>query len=465
MVSVPAEHYDAIVIGAGQSGGPLTSALTANGMKTALIERAKVGGSCVNWGCTPTKTMVGSARVAHLVSRAADYGVNAGNVDVDLAIVRQRKRDIVDMFHGGTKDAIESTNGLDLIKGEATFTGEKQIRVSLTGGGTRDLAAEKIFINTGLEPSIPPIDGLDDVPYLTSSSIMELGEVPEHLIIAGGGYIGLEFGQMFRRFGAQITILGRSDRLLSREDPDVSEELRNVLEEEGIVVHTNTSLQAVGCDGNGRIKATADRKGRELNITGSHLLMATGRKPAARVLDIEKTGIELDEDGFIPVNDRLETSVPGIWAIGDVKGGPAFTHISYDDYRILTENLFDEGGASIKDRIPSYVVFIDPELARVGMNELEAKEAGHDIQTASITMDSVARALETDETRGMMKAVIDAKTGRILGATIFGISGGEIMSILQLAMITGTPYTTLRDAPFAHPTVAESLNNLFSNVE
>jgi pyruvate/2-oxoglutarate dehydrogenase complex dihydrolipoamide dehydrogenase (E3) component len=260
---VSAERYDAIVIGAGQSGGPLTSALTANGLKTALIERNKVGGSCVNWGCTPTKTMVGSARVAHLVQRAADYGVKTCGFDLDLSVVRQRKRDIVDLFHGGTKDAIESTDGLELIKGDASFTSEKRIRIRLAGGGTRDLTAEKIFINTGLTPSIPAIEGLDDVAYLTSASIMELGEVPEHLIIAGGGYIGLEFGQMFRRFGAQVTILSRSERLLSNEDPDISEEIQDILVEEGTVVHPSTSLTSVSHDGSGKITACADRQGRE----------------------------------------------------------------------------------------------------------------------------------------------------------------------------------------------------------
>jgi pyruvate/2-oxoglutarate dehydrogenase complex dihydrolipoamide dehydrogenase (E3) component len=462
---VPVEHYDAIVIGAGQSGGPLTSALTANGMKTALIERAKVGGSCVNWGCTPTKTMIGSARIAHLVGRAPDYGVNTGPATIDLSVVRQRKRDIVDMFHTGTRNAIESTEGLDLIEGDASFTGQKTIRVSLDNGDARELAAERIFINTGLEPSIPPIEGLDEIPYLTSFSIMELCEVPEHLIIAGGGYIGLEFGQMFRRFGAQVTIINRSGRLLSKEDPEISEEVRKVLEQDGIAVHLNASLKAISQSCDGTITATTSRNGKTLDVTGSHLLMATGRRPSTKSLHAENTGIELDDDGFIPVNEKLETAVPGIWAIGDVKGGPAFTHISYDDYRILTENLFGDGKATIENRVPSYVVFIDPELAKVGMDEQEAKDAGFEIQTASMPMESVARALETDETRGIMKAIIDAKTQRILGATIFGIRGGEIMSIIQLAMITNTPYTTLRDAPFAHPTVAEALNNLFSQVE
>jgi pyruvate/2-oxoglutarate dehydrogenase complex dihydrolipoamide dehydrogenase (E3) component len=462
---LPAEHYDAIVIGAGQSGGPLTSALTDHGLKTALIERSKVGGSCVNWGCTPTKTMIGSARVAHMVSRAADYGVNAGQASVDLSVVRRRKRDIVDMFHNGTLDAIESTEGLDLIRGEAAFTGDKTLSVQLHDGGTRELIADRIFINTGTETVIPPIDGLDDVGYLTSTSIMELDTVPQHLIVLGGGYIGLEFSQMFRRFGADVTIINRGERLVSLEDPEISEEVRKILEDDGLTVFLRSTMSKVRQSESAEITATVSTPDGDIEISGSHLLIATGRRPSTEALSLEKTGIELDEKGFIPVNCRLETQVPGIWAIGDVKGGPAFTHISYDDYRIVTENLFGDGEASIEHRVVPYVVFIDPELARVGINEQAARDAGYNIKVASMPMTSVARALETDETRGLMRAVIDGDTDKILGATIFGIRGGEIMSIIQLAMITGTPYTTLRDAPFAHPTVAEALNNLFSQVE
>ena len=461
---MPAEHYDAIVIGAGQSGGPLTGALTSNGKTTALIERSKLGGTCVNWGCTPTKTMVASARVAHLAKRAGDYGVNTGPVSVDLSTVRQRKRDIVDMFHGGSSNAIHSTEGLDVYMGEASFTGEKTITVALNEGGTRELTADQIFINTGTEPRFPPVDGIDDVPYLTSTTIMELAEVPDHLIVVGGGYIGLEFGQMFRRFGANVTIINSGDRLVNREEPEVSEEVQRIFEEDGIDVYLGARLEGLANHSNG-VVATVAGKGGTVDITGSHVLMATGRRPATRALSPENSRVEVDDHGFVPVNDRLETNVPGIWAIGDVKGGPAFTHISFDEYRILSTNLFGNGGASIESRVVPYVVFIDPELARVGMSEREARDAGYSVQTASMPMTSVARALETDETRGLMKAVIDGDTNQILGATIFGIAGGEIMSIIQLAMITGTPYTTMRDAPFAHPTVAEALNNLFSNVE
>jgi pyruvate/2-oxoglutarate dehydrogenase complex dihydrolipoamide dehydrogenase (E3) component len=461
---MPAEHYDAIVIGAGQSGGPLTGELTAQGLKTALIERSKLGGTCVNWGCTPTKTMIASARVAHLAQRAADYGVRTGPVSTDLTVVRQRKRDIVDMFHGGSSDAIHSTEGLDVLMGEARFVDFRTLSVSINDGTSRELTAERIFINTGTEPVVPEIDGIDRVPYLTSTSIMELDEVPEHLIIVGGGYIGLEFGQMFRRFGSQVTIVNRSERLASREEPEISEEVLNVFQSESINVLLKTSVDAVESTSNG-VCARFQQDGTQRDITGSHLLLAAGRRPSTTTLAPDVAGIKTDDRGYILTNDRLETSVDGIWAMGDVKGGPAFTHISYDDFRVLRQNLFGGGKASLKDRITPYVIFIDPELGRVGISEREAREAGYDVQTAQMPMSSVARALETDETRGAMKAVIDAESGNILGATVFGVRGGEMISLIQLAMMTGTPYTTLRDAPFAHPTVAESMNNLFSHVE
>ena len=461
-----AQHYDAIVIGAGQSGGPLTGDLTANGYKTALVERSRLGGTCVNWGCTPTKTMVGSARVAHMARRAADYGVHTGNVTVDLETVRQRKRDIVTMFHDGSSNAIHSTENLDVYMGSARFIDRQTIEVELNDGGTRQLTAERIFINTGTEPVVPDVPGLDSTPYLTSTSIMELGKVPDHLIIIGGGYIGLEFGQMFRRFGAEVTIVNRGDRLVSREEPEISEAVQEILEADGIQVLLDSSLESVsGTEGS--IRASISRKGQTQShdLSGSHILIAAGRTPSTADLDLGKAGVETDDRGAVVVNGRLETSTPGIWAIGDVKGGPAFTHISFDDGRILKQNLFGDGDGSIDGRVVPYVVFIDPELARVGLSEQEARQQGYEVSVASMPMTSVARALETDETRGLMKAVIDAQTSQILGATVLGIAGGEIMSIIHLAMLTGTPYQTLRDAPFAHPTVAEALNNLFSQVE
>jgi pyruvate/2-oxoglutarate dehydrogenase complex dihydrolipoamide dehydrogenase (E3) component len=460
-----ATHYDAIVIGAGQSGGPLASALTRSGLRTALIERDRVGGTCVNTGCTPTKTMIASARVAYLVNRGADYGVDAGEVPVDMTAVRQRKRDVVNSFHEGSLSAILDTEGLDLVKGEARFTGPKQMRVALTDGGTADLTADRIFINTGTRPATPGLPGLDSVPYYDSTSIMELDHVPEHLLVVGGGYVGLEFAQMFRRFGAKVTIIQRGSQLLKNEDPDIASVVHEILVEDGIEIHLNTSLESVE-NGDGDVTAICGTHcGRSVKIAGTHLLMAAGRQPNTDALDPEKTGLETDKRGYIPVNDRLETAVNGVWAMGDVNGGPAFTHISYNDFRVLKTNLLDGGCTSNRDRPLPYAVYIDPELGRVGLTETEARNRGYNVQIAKMPASHIARAIETDETRGVMKAVVDADTDQILGAAILSVSGGEIMAILQLAMATNTPYTAVRDMIFAHPTVAESLNNLFANVE
>jgi pyruvate/2-oxoglutarate dehydrogenase complex dihydrolipoamide dehydrogenase (E3) component len=458
------EQYDAIVIGAGQSGGPMTSTLTANGLKTAIIERRHVGGSCINFGCTPTKTMFASARVAHVARRAADFGVNTGAVTVDLAAVRARQRDIVKMFREGSLNAILSTEGLDLIEGHARFTGHKTIEVSLNDGGIRTLQAEKIFVNTGTRSSFPPIDGLGDVPAMSSTDMLELDDVPEHLLVLGGGYIGLEFGQMFRRFGSQVTIMQRGPQLLKDEDRDIAEAIRDILIDDGITVMLDANMDAVRQDPDGSIIVSGNQNGTAVEVRGSHFLVATGRQPNTDELEAEKTGLELDRAGFIPANERLETNVPGIWVLGDVKGGPAFTHISYDDYRILTTNLFQGGNRTICDRQTPYVAFTDPELARVGLSERAARDADYDIKVARMEMSAVARAIESDETRGVMKAVIDARTDRILGAAILGIGGGELISLIHLAIITKTPYTTLRDMVLSHPTVSESMNNLFADV-
>jgi pyruvate/2-oxoglutarate dehydrogenase complex dihydrolipoamide dehydrogenase (E3) component len=459
------EKYDAIIIGAGQAGVPLSSALANAGWKTALIEQEHVGGTCVNEGCTPTKTMVASARVAHLARRAADYGVKTGPVTVDLRKVRQRKRDIVESFRGGNERRIEGTEGSELLRGEAHFTGPKSLEVTLNDGGGQRLTADKIFINTGARPRRPSLPGLEGVPYLDSTSIMELGEVPEHLLVIGGGYIGLEFGQMFRRFGSQVTIVQRSGQLLTREDPDVAEEVAEILRGEGIKVLLNTQPLRVDKIAGEQLQLMVQTEEGERALTGSHLLVAAGRVPNSDRLNLEAAGIETDWRGFIPVDERLETNVAGVYALGDVNGGPAFTHISYDDFRIIRTNLIEDGEATTAGRPVPYTVFIDPQLGRVGLSEQQAKAEGRDIRVAKMPMAWVARALETDETRGLMKVVLDADTGQILGAAILGIEGGEIMAVLQMAMMGGVPYTDIRDAVFAHPTLAESLNNLFLNIE
>jgi len=456
--------FDAIVIGTGQGGGPLSTALGGAGMKTAIIERSYVGGSCINYGCTPTKTMVASARVAHLARRGLAYGVRTGPVSVDLEIVRRRKRDIVESFRSGSERRVATADGVELIRGEASFTGPHELEIKLSEGGTRTLTAPRIFINTGARPSVPPIPGLDEVPSFDNASIMELDAVPKHLLVLGGGYIGLEFGQMFRRFGSEVTVLNRGRQLLAREDADVAAEVAKILAEDGInvLLQTETSRAELF---NGGIRLSIRNRDGESTVEGTHLLVATGRVPDTQSLDLAAAGVEVDHAGFIKVDDRLETNVQGVYAMGDVKPGPAFTHISYDDFRVIRTNLIENGKASIRDRIVPYVVFIDPQLGRVGMSEREARATGRKIKVAKMPMNYVARALEVDETRGFMKAIVDTESEQILGAAILGIEGGELMSLVQVAMMGKLPYPALREGVFAHPTLAESVNNLFGSFE
>jgi pyruvate/2-oxoglutarate dehydrogenase complex dihydrolipoamide dehydrogenase (E3) component len=460
----PTQHYDSVVIGAGQGGIPLARALAQAGRKTALVEREHVGGTCINEGCTPTKTMVASAKVAYFDRRSTDYGVQNGPVSVDMVKVRQRKRDIVESFRGGSERRIESTEGLDLLMGEARFTGPKELEVRLNRGETLQLTADNIFINVGARPATPPIEGLDSVPTLNSTSIMELDEVPEHLLVLGGGYVGLEFAQMFRRFGSEVTVVQRGKQLLTREDTDVAEAVAEVLREDGIEVLLETQAQRAE-QSDGKIQLTVSTPDGERVLESSHLLVAVGRPPNTDLLNLDAAGIETDKRDFVKANERLETNVPGIYALGDVKGGPAFTHISYDDFRIIRTNLLEGGDASIADRLVPYTVFIDPQLGRVGMSEQEAREQGYNIRVARMPMSHVTRALEVDEPRGMMKAVVDVDTGQILGCAVLGIEGGEIMAMLQIAMMGKVPYTVLREGVFAHPTLAESLNNLFATID
>jgi pyruvate/2-oxoglutarate dehydrogenase complex dihydrolipoamide dehydrogenase (E3) component len=459
------ERYDGLVLGSGQGGKPLALALANAGWKTAIIEREHVGGTCINVGCTPTKTMVASARVAYLARRATDYGVHAGPVQVNLAEVRRRKQAVVDSFRNGSQQRLESTKGLELIFGEASFAAAKSVAVRLKDGGTRPLTADKIFINTGCRPARPPVPGLDSVPVLDSSSIMELDDLPEHLLILGGGYIGLEFGQMFRRFGSAVTIVQRGKQLLSREDPDVADEVANILRQEGADVLLDTEVVRVEPGSDGHIRLAIRTPEKERTLTGSHLLAATGRRPNTEALNLAAAGIATNAHGFIPVNERLETSVPGVYALGDVNGGPAFTHISYDDFRILRTNLLEGGNATTAGRLVPYTVFIDPQLGRVGVSEQEAHAQGRTIRVAKMPMSWVARALEVDESRGFMKAVVDADTKQVLGCAILGIEGGELMAMLEIAMMGKMPYTVLKEAIFAHPTLAEAFNNLFASLE
>ncbi len=469
MPSIPTgdiEQFDAIVIGAGQSGGPLASAMARAGRRTAIIERDSVGGTCINYGCTPTKTMVASARVAYMARRASDYGVHTGRVSVDMEKVRARKRDMVESFRASTERRIVSTPGLELIYGEASFTGPKTLQIALKDGGARRMRADLIFINTGATPAVPPLPGLETVPYLNSTTIMELDIIPRHLIVLGGGYTGLEFGQMFRRFGSRVTIIQRSDRLIGREDKDVTGAVAQILQEDGIDILLNTSAVRVTPYGNSRLRVTVQTKGEKARgITGTHLLVATGRAPNSGRLNLPLAEVETDSQGHIPVNEKLETNVPGIYALGDVNGGPEFTHISYDDYRILRTNLLKGGNASTKDRLVPYTVFIDPQLGRVGLSEDEARRQGLKVRVAKMPMDYVARAVEVGEDRGFMKAIVDADSDRILGCAVLGMEGGELMAMLEIAILGKIPYTVLKEAIFAHPTLAESLNNLFGSFQ
>ena len=465
MSMLTTEQYDAIVIGSGQAGGPLASAFAQAGKKTAILEREHVGGCCINEGCTPTKTMVASARVAYLGRRSTDYGVQTGPVDVDMTVVRQRKRDIVQSFRASSQKRLEQSQGLDLLFGDAYFVGPKTVEVRLQSGEVRRLSADLICLNVGDRPTPPRIEGAAQVPFFDSTTIMELDCVPEHLLVLGGGYVGLEFGQMFRRFGSKVTVVQRGKQLLAREDADIADEVAKILREDGIEILLETSAGRVASGARGAIQLTVRSSKGERTITGSHILGATGRIPNSDTLHLEAAGVKTDEHGYIQVNDHLETNVPGIYALGDVKGGPAFTHMSYDDFRILRTNLLEHGSASIKGRILLYTVFIDPQLGRVGLNEQEARTQGRNMKIAKMPMAYVARANEVAETRGVMKVIVDADSKQILGAAILGLEGGEIMSMLEIAMLGKLPYTTLRDAVFAHPTLAESLNNLFSSIE
>jgi len=459
------ERYDAIVIGDGQAGGPLSTALAGDGRTVAVIEREHAGGTCINVGCTPTKTMVASARAAYLARRSADYGVHTAPVWIDMVRVRQRKRDIVENFRSSSQQQVESAAGVDLLMGTARFTGLRSVEVRLTSGELRQLSADTIFINTGDRPAVPPLPGLDTVPFLDSTTIMELDAVPEHLLILGGGYIAVEFGQMFRRFGSAVTIVQRGPQLLAREDADIAAAVAAILREDGITILFESEAQRVERADGGPVRVVARTPDGERMLEGSRLLLAVGRLPNTDDLNLAAAGVETGRGGYIRVNERLETTAPGIYALGDVKGGPAFTHISYDDFRIIRANLLEGDHRATTDRLVPYTVFMDPQLGRVGLSEREAHEQGRRVRIATMPMSHVARALEVDEPRGIMKAVVDAETDKILGCAVLGIEGGELMAMVEIAMMGGLPYTALRDGIFAHPTLAESFNNLFATLD
>jgi pyruvate/2-oxoglutarate dehydrogenase complex dihydrolipoamide dehydrogenase (E3) component len=458
------ELYDAIVIGTSKGGRFLPVDLAKAGHKVALVEKGPLGGVCINRGCTPTKTMVASARMAYQARRGAEYGVRIGSVSVDLAAVRERTQEnVADSRHNYA--SLQAQDGIDLIEGEAHFTGPKTIEIALTDGGTRQLSAPVVVIDAGDRPRSLEISGAGEVPVLDSTSILELDEIPEHLIILGGGYIGLEFGQMFRRFGSEVTIVQTAARLMMIEDEDVSDEVAAIFRDDGITVLTSSIPILVQPAGGGRLRLTVRTQDGERQVEGSHLLAAIGRVGDTEALNPEAAGIRVYGRGFIEVDEYLETSAPGVHAIGDVKGGPAFTHLSYDDSRILRANLIRHEKASTRDRIVPYTVFMDPQLGRAGLSERQASAQGRSIRVAKLPMSAVSRAIETGETRGFMKAVVDARSGQILGCAILGSEGGEIMTMIQLAMLGKLTYTAMADAIFTHPLLAEGLNTLFATLD
>jgi len=452
-------EFDAIVIGSGQGGTPLSQRLADEGWQVALVERAHLGGTCINTGCTPTKTMVASAQVAHYARHAARWGVHATEVSVDLPRVVARKNAVVEAFRAGKTKQVEERPNLKLVRGQARFGGPHRIVV-----GSEHLHARHVFIDVGTRPALPPVPGLDSVGALTNASLMNLTELPEHLLVLGAGYIGMEFGQMFHRFGSEVTIVHRGDAILGREDPDVADELRRALEAEGLRFVLGTEPTAARRE-SGRVVLTVQGRAGTSTLAGSHVLVATGRRPNTDDLGLEHAGVETDARGYIKVNGRRETTAPGVWALGDVTGGPAFTHLSYNDYQVIAANLLEGGNRSTDDRIVPYSLFTDPQLGRVGLSEAEAAARGHRLAVGKVPMSHVARAIERDETAGFMKLVVDADTDRILGAAILGSEGGELVQVFSALMFARAPYTVLEDAIYIHPTLAEGFFSLIENVK
>ena len=451
--------YDAIIIGSGQAGTPLSHDLADYGWTVALIERANLGGTCINTGCTPTKTMVHRALVAHYARNAARWGVVTHDVSADLATIVAQKDQLVQGRRDRQQKGIDERPNLHLYRGVAHFTGPKQLKV-----GDEVLESERIFINTGGRALIPPIPGLDSVPYLTNETIMQVTTLPEHLIVLGGGYIGLEFGQMFSRFGSRVTIIQKQDQIVPREDPEVAAEMQRALEAEEITFLLNARTTQVQRH-DGEIALNVEQPSGTSTVAGSHLLVATGRRPNTDDLALDKASVATNKDGSIHVNGKLETNVPGIWALGDVKGGPAFTHISYNDYQIVYANLTEGKNLTTDGRIVPYCVFTDPQLGSAGMTEKEARAKGYKLKIGKVPMSQVARAYERDETAGLMKVVVDASNDRILGATILSGDGGETIHVLYTLMLANLPYTLLRGAVYIHPTWAEGLFFLLDDVK
>ncbi len=459
------QYYDDIIIGGGKAGKTLAPALVADGRKTALVERSlnMIGGSCPNIACIPSKTMVASAEVANTVRNSAAYGINTAPPTVDMAAVIGRKRSVVQSLRPINLNNLHTALGDDLIIATARFVAPKTIEVATAEGTTRLLTGERLFINTGTRPLIPSVPGLKEAGFFTSESIMELEELPEHLIVLGSGYIGLEFAQMFRRFGSRVTVIGQSEQILSQQDPDIAIAVQTLLERDGIEFLLKAKVLRVERSGNAT-KLQLQVAEREMELQGSHLLVAIGRTPNSDTLNLASAGVATDARGFIRVNDCLETNVPNIWALGDINGGPQYTHVALDDYRIVKANLIDGGNRSTQGRLVPSCLFIDPELAHVGLTETEAQQQGYAIRVAKLDASDIMRAVTQSQTDGLMKAIVDTETGRILGCSLLCHEAGEVISTVQMVMQAQMPYTVLRDGVLTHPTMTEGLNMLFSKV-
>ncbi len=455
------EIFDDIVLGGGKGGKTLALALAQAGHKVALIERGQIGGTCINVACIPTKTMVASAKLFDSINHSAHLGVQSAPALPSLKSIVERKRKVVANMVNTHWDLFTKTPNLTFILGTGKFAGAKSISVEAEDKTNRLLTAKRIYINTGSRTSVPDTPGLAEVPYLTSTSIMELEVLPEHLVIVGGGYIALEFAQVFRRLGSAVTVLLRGERFLPAEDADIADCVKQILQDDGIRFISNAKIQSVARDGSSGVAVSlADAE----PLQCSHLMLAIGRKPNTEGLNLELCGVKTDERGNIKVNDKLETDAENIWAIGDCNGGPLFTHVSWDDFRIIRDNVLHNANRSTAGRLVPYTLFIDPELGRVGLTEEQARKKGFDILLAKIPAAKIPRSNTSGEVKGLLKAVIDKESKQILGCSLLCHSAGEVMSVVQMAMIGKLPYTTVRDTIFTHPTMAESLNLLFAAV-
>jgi pyruvate/2-oxoglutarate dehydrogenase complex dihydrolipoamide dehydrogenase (E3) component len=451
--------YDAIVIGTGQSGPALARRLVAAGWTVAVIERKFFGGTCVNTGCTPTKTLIASAYAAQLARRAAEYGVTIGGaIGVDMKAVKARKDAIVGASRKGVERSLKTLKGCTVYEGHARFDGPKELKV-----GDEELRAEKVFINVGGRAVVPPIPGLDQVPYLTNSSMMDVDFLPPHLVVLGGSYIGLEFAQMYRRFGSEVTVIELASRLIAREDEDVSQAVAGFLMDEGIDIRVNSRVVAVEKKGSG-LAVSVETAGQRSQVVGTHLLLAIGRRPNTDDLGLDKAGIAADARGYIVVDDQLRTNVPGVWALGDCNGRGAFTHTSWNDFEIVAANLLDNDQRRVSDRITAYALYTDPPLGRAGLTEAEVRKSGRPALIATMAMEDVSRAYEKGETKGLMKILVDRETKHILGASLLGLSGDEVIHSILDVMYAKAPASVLRRAMHIHPTVSEFVPTMLEDL-